>query len=88
MGCCMAFERSLLADVLPIPEEIEMHDQWIGMISDIRGGGSLFLPEPLILYRRHAANVSDFSHGTIPQMVKKRLVLLRALGRRIFFVRH
>ena len=82
MGCCMAFERNLLPWVLPIPEEIEMHDQWIGMISDMMGKNSVFIPEKLLLYRRHDNNVSDFSHGTIFQMICRRLVLLRAVSRR------
>lgn len=83
MGCCMAFDRKLLSYALPIPEEIEMHDQWIGMISDMKGGKNLFIKERLLLYRRHDANVSDFSHGSVPAMIRKRLVLLHALGRRV-----
>lgn len=82
MGCCMAFERKLLSCALPIPEEIEMHDQWIGMICDMRGLNSVFIPEKLLFYRRHNSNVSDFSHGTVLQMIKRRLVLLRAIYRR------
>lgn len=82
MGCCMAFDRRLLQAALPIPDEIEMHDQWLGMLNDINGGKSRFVREPLLYYRRHGANVSDFSHGTPLQMLKKRLVLLRAVFRR------
>ena len=29
IGCCMAFSASLKPLILPIPEDIEMHDQWI-----------------------------------------------------------
>ncbi|MCI8876213.1 MAG: glycosyltransferase family 2 protein [Lachnospiraceae bacterium] len=79
MGCCMAFHRKLLSRALPIPEEIEMHDQWIGLINHIAGNKSLFLKEPLVLYRRHEKNVSDFTHGTVPVMIKKRLILAKAL---------
>lgn len=82
MGCCMAFDRSLLADVLPIPDEIEMHDQWIGMLNDLRGGNSFFLADQLLLYRRHDNNVSDFSHGSVFQMLKKRITLLGAVLKR------
>ena len=78
----MAFERGILPYALPIPEEIEMHDQWIGMIHDMRGGNSVFIREKLLLYRRHDSNVSDFSHGTVFQMICRRLTLLRAIGRR------
>jgi len=82
MGCCMAFEKSLLPYVLPISEKVEMHDQWIGMINDLRGGNSRFIGDRLLLYRRHDANVSDFSHGTLLQMAVKRLILLRELYKR------
>ena len=83
MGCCMAFDRSLLSYALPIPDEIEMHDQWIGMINDIKRGKSRFIGEKLLLYRRHDANVSDFSHGTILEMITKRYRLLKALFLRL-----
>ena len=79
MGCCMAFDRRLLKTALPIPDKIEMHAQWIGMLNDLCGGKSRFIEEKLLYYRRHGANVSDFSHGTPVQMVKKRMVLLWAV---------
>ena len=82
MGCCMAFDAGLLSYVLPIPEAIQMHDQWIGMINDMRAGNSVFLAERLLLYRRHDANVSQFSHGNFFTMLCNRLVLLRQLWRR------
>ena len=82
MGCCMAFEAGLLSGVLPIPDEIEMHDQWIGLLNDWGGAKSTFLREKLLYYRRHEANVSDFSHGTVPGMLRKRAVLFCALFRR------
>lgn len=79
MGCCMAFHRKLLPFVLPIPKEAQMHDQWIGLISDLMGGKNMFLPEPLLWYRRHGENVSDFNHGSIWEMTGKRLLLAKAL---------
>ncbi len=82
MGCCMAFDSSLKKHILPIPDEIEMHDQWIGMKNDMWRGKSFFLKEQLLLYRRHDANVSDFSHGKFSEMLKKRRVLFGALLRR------
>lgn len=79
MGCCMAFDAALKDNILPVPNQIEMHDQWIGMINDLRKGKSRFIKEPLLLYRRHEENVSDFGHGTIPEMLKKRFILLAEL---------
>lgn len=58
LGCCMAFRRELLADALPFPAGIPMHDMWLGLLAEFRGG-TVFLSEQLLLYRRHGANVSD-----------------------------
>ena len=57
MGCCMAFRRELCGAILPLPEGIPMHDQWIGLIAT-RLGRVVFLEEPLLFYRRHGGNVS------------------------------
>ena len=86
IGCCMAFRRSLVSHMLPIPRNIQMHDQWIGLVADLRKEQVTLLHEPLLKYRRHAGTGSDFSHNTLPVMVKNRLVLLRELkkaGKRI-----
>ncbi len=79
MGCCMAFRKETLSEVLPIPKEIQMHDQWIGVICDLKFHRTSLLPKPLIFYRRHDANVSGFSHNSVGVMIKNRLVFLRAL---------
>ncbi len=82
MGCCMAFRREVWAAVRPIPRDIQMHDQWIGMNSDRWFGKSVFLPECLLLYRRHDSAASDFEHNTIPIMIRNRILLAwRALTR-------
>lgn len=79
MGCCMSFDRKLLPLILPIPDEIEMHDQWIGIINDLSKGKTFVLNEKLLYYRRHGENVSDFNHGTLIQMLYKRFVFCKAL---------
>lgn len=76
IGCCMAFRRELLPVVLPIPAQIEMHDQWIGVLSDHYAGKSCFLPEKLLLYRRHGANNSSMEHYGPCRMIRNRLVFL------------
>lgn len=82
MGCCMAFRREALSEVLPIPKEIQMHDQWIGIVCDLKFHRTSLLPRQLIYYRRHEVNVSDFSHNSVGVMIKNRLIFLRALLRR------
>lgn len=79
IGCCMAFRASLREDFLPIPRNIQMHDQWIGLAADRRHRGSYLLREPLLFYRRHEDANSDFSHNTIPVMIRNRMVLLSEL---------
>lgn len=76
IGCCMAFDSSLKSRVLPIPNNIEMHDQWIGLIAE-KYGKSVFVDECLIRYRRHGGNVSQMKHYGIYKMLKNRFNLIR-----------
>lgn len=79
MGCCMAFRKEVLDAVLPIPKDVTMHDQWIGVKCDLKLHRTVFLKEPLILYRRHEKNVSDFSHNSVGVMIKNRLIFLKRI---------
>jgi glycosyltransferase involved in cell wall biosynthesis len=56
-GCCMAFKKRLLADILPFPLDVPMHDWWIGLIAE-KMGKVKFLEQKLVKYRRHNANIS------------------------------
>ena len=82
IGCCMAFRRDLLEVILPVPAQIEMHDQWIGILGDYFAGKSCFLPDVLLLYRRHGANNSSMEHYGLGRMLRNRLVFLWCFGRR------
>lgn len=73
IGCCMAFKAELKKYILPIPNNIEMHDQWIGILGETKGNGSLFLEEKLIQYRRHSSNVSQMKHYGVFKMIKNRV---------------
>ena len=79
MGCCMAFRKEVLDAVLPIPKDVTMHDQWIGVKCDLKYHRTVFFKEPLILYRRHEKNVSDFSHNSVGVMIKNRLIFLKRI---------
>lgn len=79
IGCCMAFKRELLKNVLPIPDYIEMHDQWIGVINDRLKCGTSFIPDKLIQYRRHGDNASGMSHYGIARMIRNRVCFVWAL---------
>lgn len=75
IGCCIAFRASMKDKILPIPNDIEMHDQWIGIINE-KYGKSYFLDECLIEYRRHGDNVSKMKHYGLGKMIRNRAVFL------------
>ncbi len=81
IGCCMVFRRSLLERTLPFPETVPIHDQWLGVVACLTGKVE-FLPEQLLLYRRHEQNQSSLTHAGIQQMLSWRLNLLRSLRKR------
>jgi len=81
IGCCMAFRREVLLPALPFPDGIPMHDQWLGLIGS-RFFKTVFLEQPLILYRRHGGNVSSDRHAGFSQMLRWRFRLWRALTER------
>ncbi len=85
IGCCMAFRREILKYALPIPEDIKMHDQWIGMVAEALAKGKagagkcrkpVFFASKLIKYRRHSANVSSMKHDPALKMILYRLRLI------------
>lgn len=88
IGCCMAFRRELLEVILPIPEQIEMHDQWIGILGDYYAGKSCFLPESLLLYRRHGKNQSAMTHYSFGKMLRNRLAFLVCFSQRVLYHHH
>lgn len=81
IGCCMAFKGNLKKDILPIPNDIEMHDQWIGLICE-KEGKSLFINDKLIRYRRHNNNVSNMKHYSIIRMMNNRIKIIKEIIKR------
>jgi len=62
-GSCMAFNRKILDFALPFPSDIVLHDYWIGLITQANTK-TFFIDLPLIKYRRHDKNLSDFQKST------------------------
>lgn len=81
IGCCMAFKGVLKKSILPIPNNIEMHDQWIGLLCE-KYGESLFINNKLIKYRRHSNNVSELKHHSLFKMLKNRIIFILEFWRR------
>jgi len=75
IGCCMCFKSSIKDKILPIPNNIEMHDQWIGILCEEYGSVE-FLKDVLIRYRRHGNNVSSLKHYPLTRMIKNRVNLI------------
>lgn len=71
-GCCIAFRKELKKEILPIPNNIYLHDEWIGLVAELNGK-TYFLNEKLIEYRRHSQNTSSFKHLPIREMFKNRV---------------
>lgn len=82
IGCCMIFKKEFKEKILPIPNNIEMHDQWIGIICE-KYGKSKFINDKLIKYRRHGNNVSKMHHHPLFTMIKNRIVFVNELLRRM-----
>ena len=76
IGCCMAFTSDLKEKILPIPNDIEMHDQWIGIIGE-KYGKSMLIDDCLVKYRRHENNVSSMHHYSVFKMLKNRVIFLK-----------
>ena len=80
-GCCLAVTRSFLQEALPVPEDVEMHDWWLGLLAE-RKGNSFFLDRPLIDYCRHEGTATSLKPYPLPRQLKNRAVLLRRLLQR------
>jgi glycosyltransferase involved in cell wall biosynthesis len=70
IGCCMVFRKDVLSICLPFPKNIPLHDIWIGFVAELFYR-SCFVFEPLILYRRHNANISYSSEQSKFGLLKK-----------------
>lgn len=81
LGCCMAFQRKILEYALPFPKDIPMHDIWIGNVSAFYFNVK-FIPEKLILFRRHGNNASHTAAKSIfslKDMLRFRYLTLKNL---------
>lgn len=80
VGCCMAFTRELMDEVLPFPENLPMHDWWIALVALKKKRKTVMLRKPLILWRRHGGNVTG-GKTSMAQKVMWRLRIVSSLAR-------
>ena len=60
LGCCMAMRREVLDKALPFPKTVPMHDIWLGNVAAFYYS-LRFIPDNLMVYRRHGKNPSTTS---------------------------
>lgn len=82
VGCCMAIRRECKEFLLPFPPLAVMHDVWAGLACEV-AGGTYFLPEQLVMYRRHGASYTRMKRYPWPRVVYRRLALLLSLLQRL-----
>ena len=76
-GATLAFNARLRDIALPIPANWP-HDAWLSLLAAARGG-LVAIPEPLIAYRQHAANVVGGRRKSFTQEMRTALTLNRAI---------
>ena len=84
VGCCMAFHRHVLDKAIPFPNEVTMHDQWIGLIAQ-KYFNVKFIPHILVDHRRHSKNYSTTggrSKNSLGKKVISRVKLAKMLLQR------
>ena len=80
IGCCMAFSKELKPCILPFPEKIPMHDQWIGLMAE-KAGKVTLINKPLIYYRRHEGAVTG-KKTSFSQKLLWRVEIIKAVLRK------
>lgn len=73
-GCCIAFRKELKEYIFPFPINGCFHDEWIGIIANIKGD-TAFVPDILMKYYRHATNTSSFKQYTRWRQLKNRCLI-------------
>lgn len=77
IGCCMAFSARLKPYILPFPDILPMHDQWIGLVGE-KAGKVQLIPKQYIYYRRHEGAVTG-GKTALSQKIKWRAAIINAL---------
>lgn len=79
-GNCMAFNRNLLNYALPSPEDIPMHDMWIGLVATLYGKVH-FLNRELSVWRQYDGSfLKKFrSNNPVSLKLKYRVILIKNL---------
>jgi glycosyltransferase involved in cell wall biosynthesis len=84
IGCCMAFNKKVLKKSLPFPKKIKNHDYWIAMVAECYFKPTIVY-KPLVLYRRHAQNVSSTGakslNSALQKFIKRKIIVTELIKR-------
>lgn len=89
LGCCMAFDKTVLKNSLPFPKHLIAHDMWIGLIAE-QTGNVAFIDQKLITYQRHessATSSGNKSTNSILFKVKYRIEFLFQYILRVIYLK-
>ena len=83
-GCMVAFKAALLHTVLPIPQGIPVHDQWITLCATAENGYDP-IADKVIYYRIHESNAIGEGNKTWSEKLQTNLQWAKAVrGSRIY----
>ncbi len=83
-GCCMGITKEFKKLLLPFPDNVKQHDQWISVVAEYYHK-SIFLDEILIAHRIHLSNYSK--KGSFLSKTYIRYALIRSLVTKIKQIR-
>jgi len=63
-GSTCLITPELVKKTLPIPENVQFHDWWIGLCAAF-SKGIIYIDKPLLFYRQHGSNVTENKRWTI-----------------------
>lgn len=82
IGCCMAVKKDSIQKALPFPNNIYMHDWWIGLCVLKSGGGVVYIEEPLMEYRIHDGNSVGLQKNRLLKKLGIRITLAKEMALR------
>ena len=78
-GCTLAFRCEVIGDILPLPRKYDvLHDVWIGVRNSLSGHRTLYIPQALVLNRRHGTTATGNKPLTLRRRIRIRVHLLFA----------
>lgn len=75
-GSTMMMQRALVDVILPIPDWIEAHDQWIGILGNI-AGRTAHVPDIVTRRRIHTRNQTPNRRRSMPKVAYSRWLMVR-----------